>query len=79
MKTLAASLLIIAILALILLVADRYLRISQFLEPFQGTADTQCGVDLPPCNFPLQCMNGYCKSVKLPYMPASSGLPVLPR
>jgi hypothetical protein len=73
-----ACLLCIAMMALALLIADRYLRVSRFLEPFAGSMNTQCGVDLPPCDFPLQCVNGYCKSVSPPRLPVSTGLPVLP-
>jgi hypothetical protein len=72
------SLLIIAFLGLVLLIVDRHLRISQFIEPFDGTINAQCGVDLPPCDFPLRCINGYCKAEKSKHMPVSTGLPVLP-
>ena len=78
MKTLATSLFIIAILACVLLLADRYIRISRFIEPFEGSYEARCGVDMAPCDFPLQCINGYCKSATPPNRPASTGLPVLP-
>ncbi len=73
-------LLLIAVLALGLLLADRYYRLSPYLEGFQagGGAGMRCGVDLPPCDFPLRCMNGICRSTAMPYIPAGSGLPVLP-
>ena len=70
---------ILAVLAFGLLVADRYFRLGPILEGFQeGGKDTQCGVDLPPCTFPLRCMNGYCKSDVQPMLPKDTGLPVLP-
>jgi len=78
MKQVAAGLLIIAILAFVLLLADRHLRVSQYIEPFDGSMDAQCGVDMAPCDFPLQCVNGYCKPTNPPSMSKSSGLPVLP-
>ena len=72
------ALLIIAIIAFILLVVDRHLRVSMYIEPFDGTLNARCGVDLSPCDFPLQCMNGLCKSTNPPILPKSTGLPVLP-
>uniref|UniRef100_A0A6C0BD16 Uncharacterized protein n=1 Tax=viral metagenome TaxID=1070528 RepID=A0A6C0BD16_9ZZZZ len=71
------GLLIIAAVAFALLVADRMLRISKYIEPFQGTEQAQCGVDLPPCNHPLSCVNGYCRGTAPPRLPVSD-LPVLP-
>jgi hypothetical protein len=74
-----APLFVLALLAFVLLVTDRYLRISPLLEGFQeGGKDAQCGVDFPPCVFPLRCMNGYCKSDIQPVLPKDTGLPVLP-
>jgi hypothetical protein len=70
---LISFLLIIAGLSLALLIADRFLRISTYIEPF-----TQCGVDMQPCEYPLQCINGYCKSVNAPRLPHATGLPVVP-
>jgi hypothetical protein len=72
------NLLLIAMIALGLLILDRIWRITPMLEGFQGGSEAQCGVDLPPCEHPLRCMNGYCKSQALPYFPAKSDLPVLP-
>jgi hypothetical protein len=72
------GLLIIATLAFILLLADRHIRLSRYIEPFQGSNGTQCGVDMAPCNFPLRCINGYCNSGRTPHLPVSSGLPVTP-
>ena len=70
-------LLVIAALGLALLIADRYLRIAIYIEPFEGSMDAACGVDMAPCNYPLQCVNGYCKSVRQPRLPANN-IPVLP-
>ena len=72
-----SGLLFIAALALALLIADRYIRLSRYIEPFQGSANAQCGVDMTPCNFPLQCVNGYCKSVTPKRLPVNTGLPVV--
>lgn len=72
------GLLIIASLALILLIADRYIRISKYIEPFQGSDGAQCGVEMAPCNFPLKCINGYCKTTTPSHLPISTGLPVTP-
>lgn len=73
-----SGLLFIAALALALLLADRYIRLSRYIEPFQGAANSQCGVDMAPCDFPLQCINGYCKSVTYKRLPVDTGLPVTP-
>jgi len=73
-----SCLLFIAALAIALLIADRYIRISRYIEPFQGAANSQCGVDMAPCDFPLQCVNGYCRSVSPRRLPVDTGLPVLP-
>jgi hypothetical protein len=73
-----SCLLFIASLAFALLIADRYLRVSRFIEPFEGAVNAQCGVDMAPCDFPLQCVNGYCKSTSEKRLPVNTGLPVLP-
>jgi hypothetical protein len=73
-----SGLLFIAALAFALLIADRYIRISRYIEPFQGAVNSQCGVDMTPCDFPLQCVNGYCRSVSPPRLPVDTGLPVYP-
>ena len=73
-----SGLLFIAALAFALLIADRYIRISRYIEPFQGAANAQCGVDMTPCDFPLQCINGYCKSAAPKHLPVDTGLPVYP-
>jgi hypothetical protein len=73
-----SALLFIAALALALLIADRYIRLSRYIEPFQGSANAQCGVDMAPCDFPLQCINGYCKPATSKRLPVDTGLPVYP-
>jgi hypothetical protein len=72
-----SGLLFIAALAFALLIADRYIRLSRYIEPFQGAADSQCGVDMAPCDFPLQCINGYCKTAVAKRLPVDTGLPVV--
>ena len=67
-----SALLFIAALAFALLIADRYIRLSRYIEPFQGSANAQCGVDMAPCDFPLQCINGYCKPAASKLLPVTS-------
>lgn len=69
---------LVAALAFGLLIADRILRISIYIQPFEGTSDAVCGVDMTPCQHPLQCINGYCKSANAPRLPVATGLPVVP-
>lgn len=77
--TIVPTLLTIAFIAVALLLADRYYRISSYMEGFQvSSKGSRCGVDLPPCNFPLRCMNGFCRDETLPYYPPLSSIPVVP-
>lgn len=47
-------------------------------EGFQaGMPGVRCGVDLPTCQYGLQCVNGFCGSPKQPSLP-SNELPVYP-
>jgi len=72
---------LVALLALVLLVADRIFRINPFLarEGFQVAGQPQrCGVDLEPCPFPKRCMNGFCYLSDTPQMYDRNPLPVLP-
>jgi hypothetical protein len=72
---------IVGVLAIMLLVADRYYRINPFLvrEGFQlYGAPQRCGVDLPPCNFPDKCANGFCRGSDTPQLHDRNPLPVLP-
>lgn len=73
------ALLTIALIAIGLLLADRYYRIASLTEGFQSSGrGSRCGVDLPPCDFPLRCMNGICRDQALPHLPPVSSIPVLP-
>ena len=74
---------IFGVLAVILLALDRMYRITPFLvrEGFQGFGipGVRCGVDLPPCNFPMRCINGFCcDSTKTQQLIDRNPLPVLP-
>ena len=78
MEEVAAGLLLLALACFLLVCVDRMFRINPLLESFEGSANSQCGVDLPPCDFGLQCINGYCKTTRLPAFPSLNDLPVLP-
>ena len=75
----------IALLVLIafgLLVLDRMVRITPFLEregykSYSGGLQ-RCGVDMEPCPHPLKCMNGLCRTVDQPELVDRNPLPVLP-
>ena len=74
---------IFGLLAVILLALDRTYRITPFLvrEGFQGFGipGVRCGVDLPPCNFPMRCINGFCcDSTKTQQLIDRNPLPVIP-
>jgi len=74
---------IFGVLAIILLALDRMYRITPFLvrEGFQGFGipGVRCGVDLPPCNFPMRCINGFCcDSTKTQQLIDRNPLPVIP-
>ena len=65
-----------------LLVADRLYRINPFLlkEGFvSGSSYTRCGTDLPPCDFPLRCINGICGDPAQRQLHDRNPLPVLPQ
>lgn len=70
---------VIALIAIALLLADRVIRINPYLveEGFMSGGG-RCGVDLPPCDFPLRCMNGFCRSDKQPQLYDRNPLPVTP-
>ena len=73
--------LVVAAIALALLVADRYLRINQYLalEGFMsGGGSQRCGVDLEPCPHPLKCMNSFCADTVQPPLHDRNPLPVVP-
>ena len=74
---------IFGVLSVILLALDRMYRITPFLvrEGFQGFGipGVRCGVDLPPCNFPMRCINGFCcDSNKSQQLFDRNPLPVIP-
>ena len=72
---------IVLLIALGLLVADRFYRINPFLgiEGFMaGGEPPRCGVDLPPCDHPTRCINGFCRSEGKPQLYDRNPLPVLP-
>jgi len=73
------ALIFIAIIAIGLLVADRFLRINPMIyEGFQLGQPERCGVDMPPCAFPTRCMNGFCRSSDQPQLYDRNPLPVAP-
>lgn len=72
--------LVIAI-ALALLLLDRRVRISPFLERqgfMAGRGGRRCGVGMPPCPGMQRCMNGFCRSQDEPELYERNPLPVLP-
>jgi hypothetical protein len=71
--------------AVALLILDRIVRVGPFLEAEGftafGTPGAQiqmCGVDHPPCRFPLRCMNGFCRSEEAAALVNPKPLPVIP-
>lgn len=76
------AILVIALLALALLIADRYIRINRVLELegfLSGDSSPQrCGVDLAPCPHPQKCMNSFCAGTDTPQLRDRNPLPVLP-
>jgi hypothetical protein len=73
------ALVFIAIIAIGLLIADRFLRINPMIyEGFQLGQPQRCGVDMLPCTFPTRCMNGFCRSSDLPQLYDRNPLPVTP-
>lgn len=64
------------IFVLIALFAVIYLYMMPMPEYFVDAG--HCGVDIPSCQKPLRCINGYCKSDNPPTMPPLSDLPIRP-
>jgi hypothetical protein len=71
MKVNLIDLLIIILVAIILLLLDRYYRIEPFINPIQ------CGVGLPSCSNGTKCLNGYCQTTNPPQLKPTM-LPVFP-
>ena len=81
---------IFVLIALILLVVDRYVRIQPYIdggviEGFKVNSGTvgnpkgkRCGVDLFPCADGLRCANGMCISQGLTMPVEPNPLPVYP-
>jgi hypothetical protein len=71
----------LAAIAIALLVLDRFIRINPFLvsEGFQVDGyNTRCGIDLPPCQHPNRCINGFCCTSEFVQMRDRNPLPVIP-
>ena len=76
------TVLIFGCIAVGLLIADRVYRINPYLrnkEGFQSGGAYRCGVDLPPCAFPLRCINGICGDPVQRQLSDRNPLPVLPQ
>jgi hypothetical protein len=70
---------ILVVVAFLLVLCDRALRLSEgFTNWDTSVPEGRCGVDLPPCPFGTACLNGYCKPTEPPTMPYFSDLPVKP-
>ena len=68
------------VIACILLVADRFLRVGAtegFLNQIPPDAP-RCGVDIPTCPSGTMCMNGFCAPTTEVVLPTNTGLPVVP-
>lgn len=81
MSTEIYALLIIAVIAVALLIFDRYFRINPFLgvEGFLSGGDHQrCGTDLEPCPHPQKCMNSFCSETTIAQLRDRNPLPVTP-
>ena len=72
---------ILGAIAIALLVLDRFIRINPFLvrEGFQVAGySTRCGTDLPPCQHPKRCINGFCCTLDSVQLRDRNPLPVMP-
>jgi hypothetical protein len=72
--------LVLLVIACILLVSDRILRIpvaEGFLQQIPADAP-RCGVDIPSCPPGTMCMNGFCAPTTQVVLPTNTGLPVVP-
>ena len=82
----------IAVIAVVLLILDRYFRINPYLKRMGSTITMEgmynngtssqlgkrCGTDLYPCRPPLRCANGMCISEETTMPTERHPLPVLP-
>jgi hypothetical protein len=63
---------------LLVLFVGFFLIVAPSYEGFQaGMPGVRCGVDLPTCQYGLQCINGFCGAPKQPPLPLNE-LPVYP-
>jgi hypothetical protein len=77
MKQRVFIIVILIVIGLYLLCNVHYLKANDTFQDM--TSSRRCGVDLPSCsNSGIRCVNGYCKSDKLPYYPKVSDLPIQP-
>lgn len=68
------------ILIIVLLFVILWYNKQQSIEGFTSLETLkQCGVGLPDCSDGERCMNGFCRTDKLPEFPLTSGLPVFPQ
>jgi hypothetical protein len=73
MLKLTQIILILSILLIIGIVISRIVK-----EGFQaGMPGIRCGVDLPHCSNPLQCVNGFCDKLQQPRL-IPNQVPVFP-
>lgn len=70
---------ILVIVAFLLVLCDRAVRLSEGFANWEtGIPAGMCGVGIRPCPFGTACINGYCKPTNPPTMPYFSDLPVKP-
>jgi hypothetical protein len=73
-------------IGVLLLLADRWYRIEPFLGSeglsWWGSGPSpllqRCGVGMAPCDFPLKCLNGFCRPQDTPDLTNPLPLPVVP-
>jgi hypothetical protein len=67
---------LILLLGILLLIADRMLRIDYFFNKARE-APSRCGVGFQPCEHPLRCINGICAPTEIHSL-KNTDLPVVP-
>ena len=67
----------ISLVALALLFADRWIRLSMILNQGIENYTQKCGINMRPCPGGMACANGYCISTARPAL-AISNLPIYP-